>query len=158
MKTRAGHTHLYARQKSVGKICKSIVTREVMNFLESVMSLCGVRKKIFMSGVVLLPQTFNKKSENQQPLHLSVFHQDYLRGRGSTTEYKIQTLKNLQTLYMRDSVSLPESVNRILRIGRLIMVHKGLQITPLELHYGRKPRKGKKGGLTERKGKLAVKG
>ena len=54
-------------------------------------------------------------------------------------ERSIQTLKNLIIAKLEDGKNLTESINRALRVMGFT-IHKGLKITPFELHHGRKPR------------------
>ena len=54
-------------------------------------------------------------------------------------ERAIQTLKTLILANLEDGINLIESVNRALLVMRFTE-HTGVEITPFELHYGRKPR------------------
>ena len=54
-------------------------------------------------------------------------------------ERAIQTLKNLKVANMEDNFCLTECVNRALHVMRFT-IHTGQEITPFELHHGRKSR------------------
>ena len=54
-------------------------------------------------------------------------------------ERSLQTLKNLIIANLEDGKNLTESINRALRVMRFT-IHTGQNITPFELHHGRKPR------------------
>ena len=54
-------------------------------------------------------------------------------------ERSIQTLKNLINAHLEDTISFTESKNQALR-GRQFTIHTALNVSPFELHYGRKLR------------------
>ena len=54
-------------------------------------------------------------------------------------ERAIQTLKNLIVANLEDKIGLTGSINRALRVMRF-SIHAGLNVSPFELHHGRKPR------------------
>ena len=54
-------------------------------------------------------------------------------------ERVIQTLKNLIITNLEENICLTEFVNRALNVMRFT-IHTGMEMTPFELHHGRKPR------------------
>ena len=54
-------------------------------------------------------------------------------------ERAIQTMKELIVANLEDNLCLTKCVNRALKVMRFT-IHTGLQLTPFELHHGRKPR------------------
>ena len=54
-------------------------------------------------------------------------------------ERVIQTLKNLIITNLEKNICLTEFVNRALNVMRFT-IHTGMEMTPFELHHGRKPR------------------
>ena len=53
----------------------------------------------------------------------------------------IKTLKNLIVANLEDMIVLTESRNQALRVKRFT-IHVGSEVSPFELHCGRKPRTG----------------
>ena len=119
-------------------ICKTAETKEVINFLKQNFNLNGIPEKIKSDkGGPFISKDYtefcmskNIEIENCTPkIHT---------GTGAV-ERAIQTMKNLILANLEDNLCLTECVNRALKVMRFTL-HTGLNLTPFELHYGRKPR------------------
>ena len=120
------------------KICKSLETKEVLNFLKQNFNLYGLPEKIKTDkGGAFAAKEYRDfcKSKNIEIEHST----PRLHTGPGAVERAIQTLKNLINANIEDNLCLTECVNRALHVMRFT-IHTGQKITPFELHHGRKPR------------------